>query len=275
VKLTLTPVKSRLELIEELKICNKIFTSMKTIDFSYFIERYNAGEMSDSEMNWFQKELEGNEKLRKETILRKKTDLILDNQDIISLRNKLSSIEKRRESKIPVENKSKRSPMKYAAVIAGIVVIGSIALFSGKNLTNEELIDQYYKAYEPITNQRSLLTESNNDLDLAMEYYNAHDFRNAAILFNKVVITNPKDMQSTLLNGISNFENKKYPDAKQSFGNVIDDNNNLYIDQAEWYLALCYLNTNELVKAKQLFEAIKKEDGVYKNDARKILRKMN
>lgn len=248
---------------------------MKTIDFSYFIERYNAGEMSDSEIKWFQKELEGNEKLRRETILRKKTDLILDNQDVMSLRNKLSSIEKRRESNIPVENRSKRSPMKYAAVIAGLVVFGSIALFSGKNLSNEEIIDQYYKAYEPITNQRSLLTESNNDLDLAMEYYSAHDFKNAAILFSKVVISNPKDMQSTLLNGISNFENKEYPEAKQSFGNVIDDNNNLYIDQAEWYLALCYLNTNELVKAKQLFEAIKQEEGVYKNDARKILRKMN
>ncbi len=247
---------------------------MKTIDFSYFIERYNAGEMSDSENKWFQKELEGNENLRKETLLRKKTDMILDSQDIISLRSKLSSIEKRRESSIPVENKRKRSPMKYAAVVAGVVVFGSIALFSGKNLTNEEIIDRYYKTYEPITNQRSLLTESNNDLDLAMEYYNAHDFRNAALLFSKVVASNPKDIQSTLLNGISNFENSKYPEAKQSFGIVIDDKNNLYIDQAEWYLALCYLNTNETAKAKQLFEAIKREDGIYKNDARKILKNM-
>ncbi len=247
---------------------------MKTIDFSYFIERYNAGEMSDSEIKWFQKELEGNEKLRKETILRKKTDMILGSQDIISLRDKLSSIEKRRESTAPVENKSRRSPMKYAAVIAGLVVIGSIALFSGKNLTNEEIIDQYYKAYEPITNQRSLITVSISDLDLAMEYYNAHDYSNAALLFNKVVTSNPKDMQSTLLNGISNFENKEFPEAEQSFGNVIDDNNNLYIDQAEWYLALCYLNTNEMIKAKQLFEAIKRDEGIYKNDARKILRKM-
>ena len=32
---------------------------MKTIDFSYFIERYNAGEMSDAEKEWFQKELKG------------------------------------------------------------------------------------------------------------------------------------------------------------------------------------------------------------------------
>lgn len=247
---------------------------MKTIDFSYFIERYNAGEMSDSEIKWFQKELEGNEKLRKETLLRKRTDMILDSQDIMSLRNKLTFIEKERERTLPIEKKSSRSPIKYAAVIIGFIIISSIALFSGKNLTNDEIIDRYYNTYEPITNQRSLLNESISDLDLAMEYYNAHDYSNAALLFSKVVASNPKDMQSTLLNGISNFENKEYPEAKQSFGTVIDDKNNLYIDQAEWYLALCYLNTNETNKAKQLFETIKREDGIFKNDARKILRKM-
>ena len=111
-------------------------------------------------------------------------------------------------------------------------------------------------------------------LPLALEFYNAHDYKNAAILFNKVVESNPKDMQSTLLNGISNFENKEYPEAKQSFGSVIDDNNNLYIDQAEWYLALCYLNTDENDKARQLLETIKKEEGIYKNDAKKILRRI-
>jgi hypothetical protein len=51
---------------------------------------------------------------------------------------------------------------------------------------------------------------------------------------------------------------------------VIDDKNNLYIDQAQWYLALCYLNTNETEKAKQLFRIIGKENGIYRNDARKI-----
>jgi pentatricopeptide repeat protein len=53
---------------------------------------------------------------------------------------------------------------------------------------------------------------------------------------------------------------------------VIDDKNNLYIDQAQWYLALCYLNTNETDKAKQLFKLIVKEGGIYKDDAKKIIR---
>ena len=56
--------------------------NMKTIDFSHFIERYIAGEMGEDEKQWFEKELEGNENLRSEVDLRKKTDLVLKNQNI-------------------------------------------------------------------------------------------------------------------------------------------------------------------------------------------------
>jgi hypothetical protein len=89
-----------------------------------------------------------------------------------------------------------------------------------------------------------------------------------------VVESNPKDMSANLLNGISNYEDKKYREAKQSFGMVIDDNNNLYVDQAEWYLALCYLQTDENDKAMKLFEIIRNEGGFYSKDAKKYIRKM-
>jgi hypothetical protein len=246
---------------------------MKTIDFSYFIERYNAGEMSEAEKQWFQKELEGNDKLRNEVHLRKRTDEILKNQNVISLRSKLSQIEnQRKEVKQPVKKSKKTTYIRYAAVFAGLVLIGSITLFSGKNLSREKIMKQYYKAYEPPTSQRSAHAETEADFSLALEFYNTHDYEKAAILFNKVLENKPNDMQTVLLKGVANFEEKKYPEAKQSFGKVIDDKNNLYIDQAQWYLALCYLNTNETDKAKQLFKLIGKEGGIYKDDAKKIIR---
>jgi tetratricopeptide (TPR) repeat protein len=246
---------------------------MKTIDFSYFIERYNAGEMSESEKQWFRKELEGNKKLQAETNLRKHTDEILRNRNIMSLRNKLTEIEnQRKEVKQPVKGSKKTTYIRYAAAFAGLVLIGSITLFSGKNLSSEKIMKQYNKVYEPPTNQRSVLSVTNADFTLALKFFNTHDYEKAAILFSKVLETSPNDMQTVLLKGIANFEEKKYPEAKQSFGKVIDNNNNLYIDQAQWYLALCYLNTNENDKAKQLLKIIGKEGGIYKNDANKIIR---
>lgn len=248
---------------------------MKTNDFSYFIERYNAGEMSETEKQWFQKELEGNEKLRNEVNLRKRTDEILKNQNVMSLRNKLAAIEKNRSMydvkpiryKIPVY-------IRYAAVITAFVLIGTLTFFPGKSLNNNEIMNRFYKAYEPPTSQRSAATGADADFTLALEFYNTHDYNKAAILFSKVLESRPNDMQTVLLQGVSNFEEKKYPEAKQSFGRVIDDKNNLYIDQAQWYLALCYINTNEKEKAQRLLTIISKEDGIYKNDAKKIIRKL-
>lgn len=248
---------------------------MKTIDFSYFIERYNAGEMDDAEKQWFIKELKDNDRLRKEVELRRKTEDILRSQDLLNLRNKLTAIEKRRE-----EDKSERKPqravnIKYAAVIAGFIILGSIALLSHRKMTSDEILDRYYKPYETAISSRSAEAITNSDYNLAIEYYNIHDYRNAAIYFDKVIKSRPGDMHSTLLSGISNFETKNYPEAKRSFSQVIDDNNNYYIDHAQWYLALCYICTDEMEKAVEQLGIIEKSATIYRKDARKILKSLN
>jgi TolA-binding protein len=247
---------------------------MKTIDFSYYIERYLAGEMSDTEKIWFHRELDGNEELQREVNLRRQTNEILRNKDIISLRNKLSVIEKHRTQTAAKRKPQKPGYIKYAAITAAIILLGSLLIFPGKKLGNEEIMNRYYKTYDPATTQRSYKVTSNDDFNQALEFYKIHDFSNAAIYFNKVVQSEPKNMYSTLLYGISNFEDKKYPEAKISFGKVISDNNNLYIDQAQWYLALCYINTNEKSKALGILEKITMESSIYKDDAKKIIKKL-
>ncbi len=139
--------------------------------------------------------------------------------------------------------------MRYAAVITALVVVGSAVLFTGNPVTGDEVINKYYKAYEPPASQRSFQSSENADFSLALEFYNTNDFANAALFFSKVVESNPKDMQSVLMKGVSNFEDKQYPEAKLSFSTVINDNNNLFIETAKWYLALCYIKTNETEKA--------------------------
>jgi len=248
---------------------------MKTIDFSNYIERYNADEMSEAEKQWFLKELEGNEELRNEVALRKKTDDILKKQNVMALRTKLAEIERQRSLvKTPSRSLSKSPYMKYAAVLVGFIVIGSLLFLPARHINGDELVNKYYKAYEPPTVQRSARSTTDADFSLAIEYYKTHDYNNAAKLFNKVLETKPNDMQTVLLNGVSNYEEKKYPEAKQSFGKVLDNKNNLYVDQARWYLALCYVKTNETARAKELFRAISKETGYYQNDAKRIMKEL-
>jgi len=247
---------------------------MKTIDFSYFIERYNAGEMDDAEKEWFRKELNHNEKLRKEVDLRSRTDTILKNQDVMNLRNKLNAIEKKRAVPLPARKPGRRINIRYAAAIAGVVLIGSIALLSDRQLSSDEIIGRFYKPYEAESSLRSEELVKNQDYKLALEYYNINDYRNAAVYFEKVIENEPGNMHSTLLNGISNFEIQNYPEAEGSFSKVIDDNNNYYIDHAQWYLALCYIKTDEKLKAVDQLAIIEKSRTIYRKDAKRILRSL-
>jgi TolA-binding protein len=247
---------------------------MRSNDFSYFIETYNSGEMNDTEKQEFEIKLGKNEMLRREAGIRKATDEILARKDIISLRNRLSAIENSRKSRKSLISTKIPSYVKYvAAGIIAILFIGSASLYFTGSLSSEQIINRYYKTYSPPSAQRSGVTADNRDFKLALQLYNKQEYTRAAVLFSKVVQSNPKDMQSELLSGLSNFEIKKYPEASRSFKNVIDDNNNYFIETAQWYLALCYIRTDEKEKALQQLEKLRKDRGLYSNDAKKVIRK--
>jgi tetratricopeptide (TPR) repeat protein len=245
---------------------------MKTIDLSYFIERYNAGEMNEAEKIWFVKEMEGNEKLRREVILRRKTDDVLKNNNIIQLRNKLADIEKQRTAATPAKKTGRSGFLRYAAVIAVLILIGSTMVLTNHKFSTDELLDKYDQSYTVATVSRSLETGTSSDYTVALEYFGVHDYNNAAIYFSKVLSTDPKHIESTMLYGVARYNEKNYPEAEKSFVTITSDNNNLYIEDAQWYLALCYLKTDQVDKASAQLSIIKNSDSIYRKDAGKILR---
>jgi len=230
--------------------------------------------MTESERQWFIKEMEYNPDLKFEVELRKKSDEILKKQSVMSLRIKLSELEDKRRQREKAAVVKRMVSLKYVAAFAGVVLITSLILFSGKTLTSEEIVSQFYQAYEAPSVQRSSSTDTNSDYILGLKYYNAQDYRSAASQFAKVLEKNPNDMKTHLLSGVSKMEEKKYNDAKRSFTTVIDDKDNLFIESAKWYLALCYLKTEENTKASELLVSIRKEGGLYSREAKKILRKI-
>jgi thioredoxin-like negative regulator of GroEL len=66
------------------------------------------------------------------------------------------------------------------------------------------------------------------------------------------------------------MEVEKYQKATHSFQTIITDNNNLFIEQAEWYLAMCYLKTEDNTKAKEMLDQLIKKESYYKEMAKKI-----
>ena len=68
------------------------------------------------------------------------------------------------------------------------------------------------------------------------------------------------------------MEEEKYQNASNSFNEIIDNNNNLFVEQAKWYLALCYVVTEDYQNAQDLLNELINDKTYYAKDARNMLK---
>lgn len=248
------------------------------INYSEFIDRYLDKDLSGPELNWFKKELDSNSELQAELKLQKELNEALGQDDILDLREKLNAI----HEMVDPEPKRKRIKRTLAGNWAGIAAASAVILvafgfllstFINPKQTAEELFDQYYEPYVVPTNYRSS-TGIDNVFHKALIEFGNHDYQKAIDLFRQVLTEDESRMDATLLTGISNIEIENWNAANHSLQKVIDHNDNLFIEQAEWYLALCYLQTGELEKAGARFGKMITENSLYKEEALDILNKL-
>jgi TolA-binding protein len=247
---------------------------MKKIEFTRFIERYLEGNMQTAEKEWFEAELEGNPGLKKELELRRKVNRYVDNQDAIAFRDALMNAEQRHRKDAAKRKAATKQIVQYAAIFVGLILIGSITLYIRNNKDTADIATRYSPEYSPLAAYRS--TSANLYLDkayiTATEYYNSGNYNEAIIWFNRIV---DPDMQVEFLLGSSQMHVSKYNEAIGSFNKVVEDNDNLFIEDASFYLSVCYIQTGQQDRATELLRAIVNSENRHKKDARKLLRKID
>jgi tetratricopeptide (TPR) repeat protein len=249
---------------------------MKTIDFNYFVERYVSGEMEPAEKTWFEKELRGNPGLVREVNLRRKTNEILMNGDILELRKKMSVISRdhsRKTSVLSLRNKVTR----YAAMLAVLIAVASLIYLPGRKVSSEDLFNEYFNvaptASESVT--RSSGSATAEAYMLAVDYYNKGNYKGAINHFLKYTSTNQENPEVFMMLGNSYANMEEYSEAGINYKKVVDHNDNLYIEDANWLLGLCYLRTGEIDKARTQMELISVSDSRHNSQAKDVLKKMN
>lgn len=250
---------------------------MKAIDYSYFIEKYISGEMNPAEKSWFETEIEGNEALKKEICLRKKTDEILLRRDLTDLRKKLAAIESARKKKADLAIARKNMILRSAAVIALFILLGGTLLLTNRSHNPESIFMKNFTPYEPGGTVRS--SENSSDIyglmyNKAVDLYKIADYESASEILREYLELRQSHMEAHLIFGIISTERNNFKAAENSFRKIIDDGNNLYIDKAQWYLALSYLKSNNTKAAISEFLAIRDSKSVYSPKAANILKKI-
>jgi TolA-binding protein len=253
---------------------------MKTVDFNYFIERYLDGEMTAAEEIWFGKELEGNDSLKKELELRRRANSVLRDSDLMGLRAQLNAIEKERSEENPW-TAARRRMLRYAAVATIVLITGTSVWLPNRKLSNDQLFKKYY---EVTSTAGSAITRSSGDASDPTYLAAVREFQNGqfdrAISYFLDFTSGQDEMDEDLQIGVemmlghSYAGNKQYNEAGRSYKSVVDHNDNLYIEDANWLLGLCYLKTDETEKARGQLEMIAASESRYSKKAATALRRM-
>ena len=241
------------------------------------IDGFIYNELTEEEMALFEAELAYNKNLYSEIDLIKNIDKAIQEKDIMQLRNNLKDIanentkEEKTERSISVRFRSRK--IAISAVAASLILVMGIT--SILRYTSEDNIYQkFYTPYETTGISRSSNSISDQTFALALQKYNNQDYQSALDLLQEVITKDQKNMASHFYSAVSLQELGKYKNAIEEYEVVVFEKDNLFIEQAEWYIGLCFIQTKEDKKAINQFKKIAKGKGFYQQKAVAILRKM-
>ena len=241
------------------------------------LESYINSELSNEELASFEAELTSNQKLMDEIELIKNIDLALSETDVMQLRNNLQNIageiasNKQTERSFAGKFKAKRIVLSTVAASL-ILLLGITGILSRQSQDN--IYQKFYSKYEATGIVRSANITANKTLSEALQKFENQDYNAALNLFTEVIARDQNNMVGHFYTGVSLQETGKYQNAIKEYETVIIDKDNLFTEQAEWYIGLCYLQTNENKKAYKQFKKIAKNEGFYQQKAQSILNKI-
>ena len=246
----------------------------KHLQHSASIEQYLANEMAPHERVAFRKELQKNPDLAQELKLSQDIDSALKREDVIDLTKKLiAAVNANREinTEVPVVKMYARKWWYAAAsVLVLCAVAATLFLQTNRQLTNDSLFTQYYTS-ENIVDQ----TRGDENIVEGVIKFQQKDFAKASVLFKKILDKDNSNIAVWFYYGISNIETKNFNNSINAFKTIILQNDNLYIEHAEWYLGLCYLKSNQKENAITQFEVVASNpDNFHRQEAKNILEKL-
>lgn len=241
------------------------------------IESYIDGEMDQNEILGFEDLLSSDIGIKQDYELSMEINNSIIEEDVMALRETMDYMynDEIVVKRTPTIFTQKRFYYAAASMALLIATGGLIQRIASPNMDSSEVFEKYYNPYEITVTHRSGNTEVDRLLLNAFEKYEEKNYEQALVLFEEVLETRKNDMALNLYSGISYMEEEKYQKAKTSFDNIISDKDNLFIEQAKWYLGMCYLKTENTEKAENVLKEIIKEESYYKDVAVKVLKDLD
>lgn len=113
------------------------------------------------------------------------------------------------------------------------------------------------------------------NLSVAMESYSLKHYKEAGQQFSIMLKKFPKDQNAIFYTGIMAFETGKMQQAIHCFRHLNEMDRPLFSQEADYYLAQCYLKSNDVSQARKLLQKIVHSNSFYQDKAKEMLKKID
>jgi len=239
------------------------------------IEDYVNGELEGEDLKLFLSELNENSGLRAEVALRENVDIAIGEKDIFSLRNVLSQAKQDAESKeirslIPETTRITQSQWWRAGVAVAVILV-TFAGLMGRNMDFSNTVDDYFQAPQwapqrSVSSDMGILQEANS-------FFVNGEYDKALVLYDKAISDKDEKFVFQFYKASTLQSLEKYEEAIPEYADVISHGDNMFVEEAEWFRALCYFKLGKTEEARTQLAAIVNRKGYFASDARAVLRK--
>ncbi|MEM9548061.1 MAG: tetratricopeptide repeat protein [Bacteroidota bacterium] len=243
--------------------------------YSDRIDAYFDNAMNAEERQSFLKELENNSKLKREFDFQLEVQQAISDPGYDEVNAVIEEVlyPRGRKSSDAKKNSNLKSIFMYAAVIVFVLTLAF--LFLQKNNVAENtpaaLVADYFEPYPAYNTFRG---ESNIQgiIESAFQRYESGKFESASADFKLLSTAHPENMAYLFYEGNAQFALGNYQAARQLFQQVIDNETDLFVKQAKWYLALSYLALEDQNSALLILQEIQSDQGsTYKLKASELI----
>jgi tetratricopeptide (TPR) repeat protein len=177
-----------------------------------------------------------------------------------------------------IELKSRSRNLRYLAgilpVLFGFAFL--IYFFQFKKDTNQEIFTEFFSEFNNKVTTRGLTTDPNevSNLDMGINLYYQGHYPQASQVFSDVLNSNPENSDACFYNGLCFIYLNDFQNSIASFEKVLRLPFSYNQEYAAWYLALCFIRTDNKESAKNILKGIVADDGFLSPKAKRVLRKL-
>jgi tetratricopeptide (TPR) repeat protein len=241
---------------------------MKSNNIELF-ERYYQGDLNSEELKKFEDELEKNISFQTEFKAFSDINNVLADKQLTDFRVKLKNIHHDNFGKVRTKKLFLR---RFFATAASLIILLGTAyyflIFKTQQVEDTRLFSTFYPDMISLKGSQ----ETNIQFSEAVSAYNAKSFNKAVSLFENIVKTDSTNSLYTFNLAMAHLGAGNYFKSEDLFEKIVAQNNSLVLDNAQWFLAICYYKTGRITKAKLQFRKIAANPTHFKaNDAKKAL----